>query len=91
MNKKVIKDFFLGLLILLILGVSIIVYMFCFKSPSIKKSETKEKKVQKEEYQASLVMVGDALIHSNIYLDAKKSDGTYDFKPMLELTKPITT
>ena len=91
MNKKVIKDFFLGLLILLILGVSIIVYMFCFKSPSIMNSETKEKKVQKEEYQASLVMVGDALIHSNIYLDAKKTDGTYDFKPMLELTKPITS
>ena len=91
MNKKKIKEFILESLILLILGVSIIVYMFCFKSPSIKKSETKEKKVQKEEYQASLMMVGDALIHSNIYLDAKKPDGTYDFKPMLELTKPITS
>lgn len=41
-------------------------------------------------YSADMVMVGDALIHSSIYVDAKQSDGTYNFLPMLELTKPIT-
>ena len=51
----------------------------------------KEEKPKKQEYKASLIMVGDALIHSNLYLDAKQADGTYDFKPMLELTKPITS
>ena len=37
-----------------------------------------------------MIMVGDALIHSGVYLDAKKNS-VYDFKPMLELTKPITS
>lgn len=50
----------------------------------------KEKK-QPKEYSARMIMVGDALIHSSLFYDAKKSDGTYDFKPMLELTKPITS
>lgn len=36
----------------------------------------------------SLVMVGDALIHSAVYYDAQVGD-TYDFKPMLEVMKPI--
>ena len=34
-------------------------------------------------------MVGDALIHYGLYADAKKSDGSYDFKPMLSNLKPI--
>lgn len=36
-------------------------------------------------------MLGDALIHCNLYIDAKQLDGTYDFKTMLELTKSITS
>ena len=39
---------------------------------------------------ASLLMVGDALIHSTLYQDAKTNDG-YDFKPMLERIKPIAS
>ena len=62
-----------------------------------KKEEHKAKKVEKEpvkepkEYNASLFMVGDALIHSAIYQDAKQADGSYDFKPMLEVIKPISS
>lgn len=41
-------------------------------------------------YSADMVMVGDALIHSSVYVDAKQKDGTYNFLPMLEITKPIT-
>lgn len=56
-----------------------------------KKEKIKEKVKEPKEYEAKMIMIGDALIHSSVYLDAKQSDGTYDFKPMLELTKPITT
>lgn len=54
----------------------------------------KEKKVEEktpQEYEASLLMVGDALIHYGVYNDAKQSDGSYDFKPMLEYIKPISS
>lgn len=43
------------------------------------------------EYTAKIFMVGDALIHSSIYQDAKQSDGSYDFRSMLELIKPIAS
>lgn len=36
----------------------------------------------------SLIMVGDSLIHSAVYSDAKERD-EYNFKPMLEYVKPI--
>jgi poly-gamma-glutamate synthesis protein (capsule biosynthesis protein) len=36
-----------------------------------------------------LIAVGDMLIHEGIYRDAKKLDGSYDFKPMFENVKPI--
>lgn len=36
-----------------------------------------------------LVMVGDALVHSNVYNDAKQSNGTYDFTDQLDRMKPI--
>lgn len=48
-----------------------------------------EKAKKPKEYEANLFMIGDALIHSSVYMDAEKDDGTYDFKPMLELIKPI--
>ena len=48
--------------------------------------------VKEEKYSLSLIMVGDALIHDKIYNEAKKlGNGSYDFKPMLELIKPITS
>lgn len=40
----------------------------------------------------SLIMVGDALIHDSVYKSAyNSSTKTYDFKPMLELVKPIVS
>ncbi len=41
-----------------------------------------------KEYNLSLIMVGDALIHGAVYKDAY-SNGTYDFKKMLTYIKPI--
>ena len=83
------------LLLVVVLG---IVGFKCYKSfdsspKDDKKKIVKKKKKKKEpkEYHASVFMVGDALIHSAVYTDAKKADGTYDFKPMLELIKPISS
>ncbi len=39
------------------------------------------------ESKLSLIMVGDSLIHSAVYADAKNETG-YDFRPMLENVKP---
>lgn len=55
------------------------------------KKEQKEIEKTPKEYKASLFMVGDALIHYGVYNDAKQSDGSYDFKPMLEYIKPIAS
>lgn len=45
-----------------------------------------------EVYQASLVMVGDALIHSSVYRDANRlaEYNGYDFKPQIEYIKEKT-
>ena len=61
------------------------------ESTKVVNKKKKEKPKKAKDYKASLFMVGDALIHSAVYQDAKLSDGTYDFKPMLELIKPISS
>ena len=58
------------------------------EQPKPKKKKVVEKDTKKE-YNASLIMVGDSLIHNTVYNDAKMPDGSYDFKPMLENIKPI--
>ena len=86
---KLLKKIFIVLLFL------ILVFLVCL----ITVQETTNKEYDKynditntdivpTKNQLSLVMVGDALIHSAVYNDAKIDD-TYDFKPMLELMKPI--
>lgn len=53
-----------------------------------------EPKEDKEEvYTASMIMVGDYLIHSSLYKEANRNANYngYDFKPMLELIKPIVS
>ena len=56
-----------------------------------KKEEKAQERKEPKYYEAHLFMVVDALIHSAVYQDAKQADGTYDFKPMLELIKPISS
>lgn len=43
----------------------------------------------KEEYNASLVMVGDALIHDSVYKAYNTGGSNYDFKGMFKYIKPI--
>ncbi|MDD3304685.1 MAG: CapA family protein [Bacilli bacterium] len=70
------------------------VYWFLFKgnengndteSPVVDKKDKKdmEKEDDKKEYSLDMIMVGDALIHANVFNDAKSSNG-YNFKPMFE-------
>ena len=46
---------------------------------------------ERREYEFKLFMVGDALIHESVYYDARQSDGSYDFKQMIDLIKPISS
>ena len=74
-------------------GISLGFY-YRLSTDNVKKDDVKEQKKEekvvskKEEMDASLVMVGDALIHSSIYTDAYTGSG-YDFKPMLSEIKPL--
>ena len=92
--KKKAKGIILFLLVILI-GIG--VYDAHSYSQSKKKTEPKKEVVKKEEpkvpqeYNMSVFMVGDALIHSAVYMDASNGDGTYNFKPMLEKIKPISS
>ena len=54
----------------------------------IAEEATTEPEPQPQDYEASIVMVGDALIHDLVYKDAYTGSG-YDFKPQIAATKPI--
>ena len=94
---RVIIVFILFISIILILGINIYKY-FNKDEENIDNTLNRDvineeiEEVKEEKYSLSLVMVGDALIHDKIYNDAKKlGNGSYDFKPMLDLIKPITS
>ena len=61
------------------------------KKNDLEKEDLKKEEKKPQEYSAKIFMVGDALIHWGVYNDAKQSDGSYDFKPMLEAIKPISS
>ena len=98
MKKKGVLFLVIVILLLGVLAAGGVFVVNDFKIPFLNKKEEKEKKKLKkvevkgpQEYNLSVFMVGDALIHSCVYQDAKTSDGGYDFKPMLELIKPIAS
>jgi len=82
------------LLALIIGGIS---YGFTLLKDKKPTNETKppvvDNKPKKEVYEASLIMVGDALIHSSVYKDANKLAGYkgYNFKPQIEFIKEKVT
>lgn len=91
----------LKILLLLVLLAAVLVagplyqnkYILGSVDKSVNSEDISKEKIKKEpkEYEASLFMVGDALIHYGVYNDAKQSDGSYDFKPMFEYIKPISS
>ena len=98
MKKKVRirKKFIVLLFFFIVIGIGLCYFLYNqpFKLEKKVEKKVKEPVVEKkrvENYQAKIFMVGDALIHWGVYNDAKQSDGSYDFKPMLEAIKPISS
>ena len=90
----------LGIVIVAVVVIAIIaggVSLFIFKDKifqSKKETNTTVKVQPRKEavdYEASVFMVGDSLIHGGVYSDAHQGDGSYDFKPMLQYMKPIVS
>ena len=80
------------LLLIIVLGIFALDF-FDISSYFVKYSNKEKKQVEvkvPQDYEISLFMVGDALIHSSVYQDARTGDG-FDFKPQLELIKPIAS
>lgn len=80
--------------ILGVLAVGLVLFGLLFfldKGENSDEIESKEKNESEEEVsKLSLVMVGDALLHSSVYNDAYKN-GVYDFTSQLEYIKPIVS
>lgn len=81
-----VKNILLFLLLLFLLPISITTGYYYLNDTS--KEQTEEESKVKV-YEANLVMVGDALIHSSLYHDANRlaNYNGYDFKPHLEYIK----
>lgn len=90
MKRKIKKGPKIFGFILLIIIIGIIIYpVFTKKEEPIDEKPIVEEPKEKT-YKLSLVMVGDALIHSSVYNDAyDSSTKTYDFKKQVSLIKPI--
>ena len=54
----------------------------------IQAAERQTKEIKRKETEITLAAIGDMLIHSPVYQDAKTKDG-YDFTPMLSLVRPF--
>ena len=90
-KKRKLKKPLKRLLLITLCLIAIITFVVFKPKEKIKRKVKQEKIEQKEEAKtskASLIMVGDALLHSSVYNDAYK-DGTYDFSSQLEFIKPI--
>lgn len=94
-RRKLKKGFKIFLVIFSITLITIISYII-IKPNKDNKTITKPNIINKNEdkhYEASLIAVGDYLIHSSVYKDANRlanGDG-YDFKPMISYIKEIVS
>lgn len=87
-RKRKLKFRRLALFVILI---AIIVFLFlAVKNTNFSSNEKSNNKdaIIEPDNKISLIMVGDALIHSSVYDDAYE-DGVYNFDKMLSLVKPI--
>lgn len=94
-KRKVKKILILFFLFVLLISIGIIVYISLNKKEKEepkKEKEVVEKKEEEEEVpdrKASIVMVGDALIHGAVYLDASIGNNKYDFSSMFTDIEPL--
>lgn len=93
-NRKIRYKIISGIVLCIIMFFLMISGILCsfsqLKKISLPKEDIAVEETQPKEYQVKLFMVGDALIHSAIYQDAKTEHG-YDFIPMLQYIKPISS
>lgn len=89
-NMKILKKIVLALL-LLFFCVCVFFFIKEFTQSSVeeKKAPATEKKTNKKEYKASMIMAGDALYHPGVYADGRQADGTYNYEKQLAHIKPI--
>lgn len=100
-KKRKLKLGFKIFLIFFIVGVISVIGYNGYKIYKDKSKETnnntnvvdKPEEIKEEKYEASLIAVGDNLIHSSVYNDANKHANWngYDFKPMLTYIKDIVS
>src|SRR5574344_888931 len=90
--KRKIKKLPIIILSIILLSFVVLGYFFVTKKekPVEKTPEVIIEKPKEEIHKLSLIMVGDALIHSGVYNDAYvKETDTYDFRKQIDLIKPI--
>ena len=87
MRRRKKKNKIVIIVLLLLVVLAGFYYGYNKLSSSNNKVEVKEEEKPKE-YSASLVMVGDLLVHDRLYNAMKTSNG-YDFKPALTYIKDI--
>lgn len=89
-KRRLRKKRIVVLFLVLILIVSTIIVLTKPKKTAlkIKKVAKQEEKIKTDKL--SLVMVGDALLHSSVYKDAYQN-GKYDFNKQIEFIKPIVS
>lgn len=93
--KKFLKGFTLVLVGLAVLSINLYASKKYILNNEKSKKETKEKKQEKpkeiypKNYKLSMVMTGDALIHTTVYKDAYIGDGNYDFTKQMTYIEPI--
>lgn len=80
----------LGIVLGAVITGSFYLYSNFFVLDKIETAKPAKSHPTKKEYQFNLFMVGDALIHESVYYDARLNNGGYDFKPMIEMIKPIS-
>lgn len=92
--KKGIKNIFLFVLLIIIIGGSFIYFNNKSNesndSTNIPKSNIK-KKAEDEVYKIKLLATGDGIIHNAIFLNYLQSDGSYDFSNALSEVKDIVS
>ena len=84
MKKIFTKDIIFIIISLIVIS---IIYILTLPPKEVKQ-KTKEKE---QNYQATMIMAGDNLIHSSIYKDAYLGNNSYDFTKIYSLIKPIVS
>lgn len=93
-KKLEIKNIILFIILIIFLPIAItITFSSLNKSQDIPKDKDSKSESATKEYTASLIMVGDALVHDSLYNDANKLAGYngYNFKPQIELIKDVVS